>query len=866
MKKLIISCTTIILLLLTLMGTRETFAAYCTNGNFSSCTMPENNPCTCCGPNSSCGGGWACESGTSQKFNTYDGYTVCHCSCGSSGGPQITENPKGYLDGVNCSTGKAYGWSCDASNYDHTVQVDMWINGWAQYVGFARANVPAETAVADACGGRPNKRFEFILPTSLYNGVLTDLHAWGINTGTGSNTQLGTSPRAFICSAPFPNCRDLTGPEISGGISKVVIGAPANFSANYLNNNGVVTSRNLTVVNNTAACSNITAPIISPGGAGNVNFSWTAPTAGLFTAYCSANNGGTDCRGACVGGPPNSFQCPGSNGAGATTTLQVCTKPRHVQLMSITPNNDCNTGNGSTTINFRYNIQDNYGGQLRFAFYINKNPATTPVEWTAASCGNGSMTTFPGGDICGQLIVPGTNGLTCDAGGNCSLSFASTVGSEYDVTVSAWSPTCYWASTTGATTQRINTGTCSKNVTVNLNPNDNCNSTSATNINHSGYVQNTNLGLPQVNFNVVNGSALVAVPYVPLPTVTLSDFCLNGMPGATPGYNWRLACARGGSATDYAVSGSCARNVNVNAESSITYGFRRIPISGWFQSLNGDVFSGAGISRYLPSVSGTYDTNPFLIDGVNPAGSGTSASGILIARNNIDIRNEASTIVISGSGGSASGPINVRRSAHGAGTFAFPAINFDGPQSANQVSGAACNTFMSTALIDRVYRMDAGCLNSATAVATTYNFAGGTGTVVVYVDGDININRRLQNAPASSDRLILLVDGNVTINESIANVGLTQSNPGDIDATIIARNNITFRSNGSQTDEPIKIDGSVISGGSISFSRNRANSADGNTLPTQVINYTQEDIQNLNRIQYSVDTGLYTSEVTWEVK
>src|SRR3989344_4527824 len=104
---------------------------------------------------------------------------------------------------------------------------------------------------------------------------------------------------------PYPNCKNVTGP------STIVLGNPATYTFTYENYNGPVTSRGTAVTSNNCATQNFWQD--SPGGPGNVSFTWTPTVGGRYVIDCRAwNDGIAECRGNsdCVSGPPV-YRCPG---------------------------------------------------------------------------------------------------------------------------------------------------------------------------------------------------------------------------------------------------------------------------------------------------------------------------------------------------------------------------------------------------------------------------------------------------------------------------------------------------------------------------------------------------------------------------
>ena len=116
---------------------------------------------------------------------------------------------------------------------------------------------------------------------------------------------LSSPPTPTPTLPPYPNCKNVTGP------STIVLGNPATYTFTYENYNGPVTSRGTAVTSNNCATQNFWQD--SPGGPGNVSFTWTPTVGGRYVIDCRAwNDGIAECRGNsdCVSGPPV-YRCPG---------------------------------------------------------------------------------------------------------------------------------------------------------------------------------------------------------------------------------------------------------------------------------------------------------------------------------------------------------------------------------------------------------------------------------------------------------------------------------------------------------------------------------------------------------------------------
>ncbi|MDO8638087.1 MAG: NBR1-Ig-like domain-containing protein [Candidatus Daviesbacteria bacterium] len=114
----------------------------------------------------------------------------------------LAADPGGWLDAADCSSFR--GWTCDADNYNQSIDVHFYANGPAggggSFAGAMTANETSDAGVKAACGNsNVGHRFTFITPDSLKDGQNHSIYAYGINIPSGNNPQLSGSPKTINC-------------------------------------------------------------------------------------------------------------------------------------------------------------------------------------------------------------------------------------------------------------------------------------------------------------------------------------------------------------------------------------------------------------------------------------------------------------------------------------------------------------------------------------------------------------------------------------------------------------------------------------------------------------------------------------------
>lgn len=389
------------------------------------------------------------------------------------------------------------------------------------------------------------------------------------------------------------------------------------------------------------------------------------------------------------------------------------------------------------------------------------------------------------------------------------------------------------------------------------------------------------------------GNYSIAQDYI---SDTTNSFCGNTLtlPLGLQGFSsYKLKCFKTGTS---GVVGNCA-NENLNTVPTGSSATGRdlgydIVSSGWFQTLLGDVYSGCstclngvGILQGIPATDTNtppaYETTPYLID--NSASIASSSFGLGIAIKDILVKDPTPPNGITKISSGASGYINYNVANYTTYNpkFSFPrSISFSTPPTSaidvTTTSSPSCSNFLTTATTGNVYKMAVSCFDTMiSASPVTYNFSG-SGTVVLYItDSSIIINKKVTNVTGTNDRLVLVVNGGVTFTSGFGEplATTTMTTPGHIDATIVAKDGITYQCAGAPscngTDTTLIIDGSLISkgelgGSGIDFNRTKG---DNNNYPAEVIRFTSKDVIDLNAMEVGATvpdyTGLHISDVKW---
>jgi uncharacterized membrane protein YgcG len=122
--------------------------------------------------------------------------------------------PAGYLDQVGCD--KITGWAQDADEPGKSIDVHLYFGGPAGSSAVGKA-LTANVARDDLCAalGSCEHGFDRTPPLSLFDGQAREVHAYGIDSAGGANSELAQSPLNLTCTATKPEGvrRHVTNPE-----------------------------------------------------------------------------------------------------------------------------------------------------------------------------------------------------------------------------------------------------------------------------------------------------------------------------------------------------------------------------------------------------------------------------------------------------------------------------------------------------------------------------------------------------------------------------------------------------------------------------------------------------------------------------
>ncbi len=160
-------------------------------------------------PNSSCGtAGWKAYTGSNPHTDHV------HFSWAWPGANKQTswwssplpanKAPTGYLDGSGCD--RVWGWAQDPDVAQSAIDVHLYFGGPAGDANSEGVVVKADQDRDDLCGplGSCNHAFEVASPLSLHDGQAHAVHAYGIDSAGGPNTQLVQSPATLQCEPTVP--------------------------------------------------------------------------------------------------------------------------------------------------------------------------------------------------------------------------------------------------------------------------------------------------------------------------------------------------------------------------------------------------------------------------------------------------------------------------------------------------------------------------------------------------------------------------------------------------------------------------------------------------------------------------------------
>ena len=141
--------------------------------------------------------------------------------------------PIGFFDAADCN--QISGWTCDASNYNASIDVHFYQDGPAGSGGtmFGATNAGtyrSDLVSAGVCGGTGNHGFSYATPASLKDGKSHAIYPHPINTPSGDNPPL--SPKTITCAGPCTTYSFRSGLSLLGA-STVLPGGSYTMSCDY---------------------------------------------------------------------------------------------------------------------------------------------------------------------------------------------------------------------------------------------------------------------------------------------------------------------------------------------------------------------------------------------------------------------------------------------------------------------------------------------------------------------------------------------------------------------------------------------------------------------------------------------------------
>ena len=320
---------------------------------------------------------------------------------------------------------------------------------------------------------------------------------------------------------------------------------------------------------------------------------------------------------------------------------------------------------------------------------------------------------------------------------------------------------------------------------------------------------------------------------------------------ATPGYRYILTCIN----NDTAPGGSCAP-INVDESSEKADLGYKLVTTGWFTSINGDVFGGAGsgfsVVDGIPASSGP-DFASYLVQGI---GSVFGVSDLSVKKQpaNLNAYSQDSNRYVKNTGSPAFWPSNYNLTPPADAT-SFSNCNI--LTNGNLNPDITYKTILSDCLLGRLNGSD-----------LAYKLSK-DGVVVIYVTGSGSLtfkNNFRSNAGASSKRRIIFVTALPVVYGKVlagyANPTLT-SRP-HVEATILTTGDITFKSNDPTADTTIVVEGPLVSKANVSLERDRKTT---NNYPAEVIKFNPIYIDKLTTLELTNGTnksGLFLNDAIWE--
>ncbi|MCX8179099.1 MAG: hypothetical protein N3D75_04715, partial [Candidatus Aenigmarchaeota archaeon] len=124
------------------------------------------------------------------------------CADSKSTTYDVIRRVKGYHDASTCTV--SLGWACDSSSYSTSLTILVYDGPISNNVqlGTTTANIQAEQAVCNECGGTCSHRFQFSMPLSIRDRQQHQIYIYARDT-SGTPRLLINSPKTIRCD-PLP--------------------------------------------------------------------------------------------------------------------------------------------------------------------------------------------------------------------------------------------------------------------------------------------------------------------------------------------------------------------------------------------------------------------------------------------------------------------------------------------------------------------------------------------------------------------------------------------------------------------------------------------------------------------------------------
>ncbi|MBI2414469.1 hypothetical protein HYV31_01305 [candidate division WWE3 bacterium] len=293
-----------------------------------------------------------------------------------------------------------------------------------------------------------------------------------------------------------------------------------------------------------------------------------------------------------------------------------------------------------------------------------------------------------------------------------------------------------------------------------------------------------------------------------------------------PGFKYNLKCLNG--AKTGVFSGSCAYVDMLTSSTTAHLGYDLVS-AGWFQVIGGDVF--AGCSNCIDSISLGLPVSSAVLGGF----SGTLINGTaaLFANSDVSVKDSTGATKITTDSNNKYYSKNMDE-----GDFWPENFTFTPPSSATELN-SNCNTIFSNGKLnpDKIYKSSYQCTQNAIAELGASNYKlDKDGVVVIYVTGGGEIVFTDKFVSESSNkRIVFISEGSVYIDDSIGDAAPTTATSPHIQASVLAKESITFLHKATPDDTTVIVEGPLVAkDGSIDFDRDRGVS---NGYPATVVKY-----------------------------